>query len=87
MIFLNHYRYKDGKRDEVIKRRLEIGRKEPAGTRIIGEWTSYDGSGGYLIFETDNPDYSWTITWNDLLDMEVVPLFDTEKDVMKLLGK
>ena len=85
MIFINHYRIKDGKRDEVIKRRLEIGRKEPAGTKILGEWSALEGNRGYLVFETDQPDYSWTMTWSDLLDMEVIPVLDTEKDVMKLL--
>ena len=85
MIFINHYRIKEGKRDEVIKRRLEIGRKEPKGTKIIGEWSAMSGNQGFLIFETDKPDFSWTLIWSDLLDMEVIPVFDTDKDVMGLL--
>ena len=75
MIFLNHYRIKEGKRDEVIKRRLKIGRKEPKGTKIIGKWSAYEENRGFLIFETDKQDYSWTMTYSDLLDMEIVPLF------------
>jgi hypothetical protein len=43
------------------------------------------GSGGYLVFETDKPNYAWTMAWNDLLDMEIIPILDTEKDVMGLL--
>lgn len=65
---------------------LEIGTGAPEGVKIIGEWTALDGSGGYLIFETDKPDYSWTMKWNDLLDMEMIPIVDTEKDVMGLLS-
>jgi len=38
-----------------------------------------------MIFETDKPDYSWTLTWSDLLDMDIIPILDTEKDVIGLL--
>jgi len=85
MIFLNIYTYKEGMRDEIVARRLEKGRAEPDGVTTLGEWTTLDGSGGYMIFETDKPDYSWTLEWNDLLNMQIVPVLDTEKDVMGLL--
>ena len=85
MLFLNIYSYKEGKREEIIAQRLEKGRGTPEGTKVLGEWTALDGSGGYMLFETDNPDYMWTMMWNDLLDMEIVPVIDTEKDVMGLL--
>lgn len=85
MLFLNIYTYKEGKREEIIEMRLEKGRGEPEGTKVLGEWTALDGSGGYMLFETDNPDYMWTMMWSDLLDMEIVPVIDTEKDVMGLL--
>jgi len=85
MLFLNVYSYNEGKREEIIARRLEKGRAEPEGVKIIGEWTALDGSGGYMIFETDKPDYSWTLTWSDLLDMDIIPILDTEKDVIGLL--
>lgn len=84
MIFLNHYRFKDGKSQDAVKRRLEKGIGTPEGTKVLGEWTRADGTGGYLIFETDKPEYAWTLQWSDLLDMDVIPLYDTEKDVMKL---
>ena len=85
MLFLNIYTYKEGKREEIIERRLEKGRAEPEGVKILGEWTALDGSGGYMLFETNKPDYTWTLTWNDLLDMQMIPVVDTEKDVMGLL--
>ena len=85
MLFLNVYTYKEGKREEIIERRLEKGRGEPEGVKIIGEWTTLEGSGGYMIFETDSPDYTWTMMCNDLLDMQIIPILDTEKDVMGLL--
>jgi len=85
MLFLNIYTYKEGKREAIIARRLEKGRAEPVGVKIIGEWTNLAGSGGFMVFETDKPDYSWTLAWSDLLDMQLIPILDTEKDVMGLL--
>jgi len=85
MLFMNVYSYKEGKREEIINRRLEIGTGAPDGVKIIGEWTDLSGSGGYLVFETDKPNYAWTMAWNDLLDMEIIPILDTEKDVIGLL--
>ena len=38
-----------------------------------------------MLFETNKPDYTWTLTWNDLLDMQMIPVVDTEKDVIGLL--
>jgi hypothetical protein len=85
MLFMNVYSYKEGKREEIINRRLEIGTGAPDSVNIIGEWTDLSGTGGYMVFETDKPDYMWTMAWNDLLDMEIIPILDTEKDVIGLL--
>ena len=85
MLFLNAYTYKEGKKEEIIQTRLEKGRGAPKDVKIIGEWSALDGSGGYMIFETERADYAWTMMWSDLLDMELIPLVDTEKDVIGLL--
>ena len=84
MIFLNIYTYKEGQKENHSKA-FGKGNSKHEGVKIHGEWTALDGSGGYMIFETNSPDYSWTMMWNDLLDMEIVPVLDTEKDVMGLL--
>jgi hypothetical protein len=85
MLFLNTYYYKEGKREEIIERRLANGTGIPEGTKLIGEWSRLDGSGGFMLYEQDKPDYAWTMMWNDLLDIEIIPVLDTEKDVMSLL--
>jgi len=85
MLFLNVYFYKEGKREEIIERRLEKGTGVPESTKLIGEWSRLDGSGGFMLYEQDKPDYAWTMMWNDLLDIEIIPILDTEKDVMSLL--
>jgi len=85
MLFLNVYFYKEGKREEIIERRLEKGSGVPEGTKLIGEWSRLDGSGGFMLYEQDKPNYMWTMMWNDLLDIEIIPILDTEKDVMSLL--
>lgn len=85
MLFLNTYYFKEGKREEIIKQRVEQGHGAPESVKIIGQWSRLDGSGGFTIFETDTPDYTWTMMWSDLLEMEIIPILDTEKDVMSLL--
>jgi hypothetical protein len=85
MLFMNIYKFKEGKREEIIKQRVEQGHGAPEGTTVLGQWSRLDGSGGIMLFETDKPDYTWTMMWSELLDMEVIPVLDTEKDVMSLL--
>lgn len=82
----NIYTYKEGKREESIQRPQEKVRGEPQGVRILGEWTALNGRGGYMLFETDKPDYPWTMAWNDLLNMEIVPVLNTEKEIIGLLS-
>lgn len=79
MLFMNVYSCKEGKREEIIKRRLEIGTGVPDGVKIIAGWTDLSANRGFLVFETDKPNYAWTMAWNDLLDMEIFPVLDTEK--------
>ena len=84
MLFLNIYYPKEGKREEINKQLEEKGLGVPEGTKMIGHWLRLDGGGGFAIFETDKPDYEWTMMWNDLCDMEFIPILDYEKDVMSL---
>jgi hypothetical protein len=42
----------------------------PEGVKIIGEWTDAGGHRGFLLFEA----------------MDLIPVVDTEKDVMSLLS-
>jgi hypothetical protein len=81
MILLNNYRLKEGKSQDAVYRRLINGIGTPEGIRVLAKWTRADGTGGYLIFETDKPEFAWTPQWSNLLDMDVIPLYDTKKDV------
>ena len=56
MLFLNIYYYKEGKREEIIERRLANGTGITEGTKLVGEWSRLDGSGGYMLYEQDKPD-------------------------------
>ena len=86
MLFMSIYTFKADKRDEIIKRRLEKGRQAPEGVKVIGEWTYLGGHKGFIVFEADNPTVEWSMAWDDLMDIEILPIADTEKDVMSLLS-
>jgi len=70
----------------IVQRRVEKGRMAPEGVKIIGEWTDAGGHRGFLLFEAPEPKYEWTIAWSDLMKMDLIPVVDTEIDVMSLLS-
>ena len=86
MLFLVIYIWEPEKRDEIIKRRVEKGTMAPEGIKILGEWTDLGGARGFVLYETAEPSIVWTMAWSDLMSMEVIPVADTEKDVMGLLS-
>ncbi|HVT99433.1 MAG TPA: DUF3303 family protein [Acidobacteriaceae bacterium] len=55
---------------EAAKRFLSGKVTPPAGVRILGRWHKTDCSGGYTLFETDNPAllYEFAAAWTDLLE-------------------
>ena len=86
MLFLTIYTWEPEKRDVITKRRAEKGNMVPKGVKIIGEWTDLGGGRGFMLFETAEPKIEWTLAWSDLMKMDVIPVVDTEKDVMSLLS-
>ena len=89
MLFISMYTWNQDKRNEIIARRLEKGRMVPKGIKVLGEWTAIGQPLGILLFETDNQNAmaEMNIAWNDILESEIVPVLDTEKDLLGLLKK
>ncbi len=86
MLFMVITSYEVGKRDEVIKRLLDIGGKFPEGIKVIGQWSAIGGGRGFTLVEVEDPKVALTATmaWSDLLKLEVVPVIETE-EVRKLM--
>jgi len=89
MLFMNIYSWDQDKRDEIIKRRLEKGRMFPKGVKVIGEWTAIGRSMGCVLTEVDDPKLlaQANIAWSDILESDIFPVLDTEKDLLGLLKK
>ena len=87
MLFVIMYSWEKEKRDEIIKRRLEKGRMVPKGVKVLGEWTAIGKRVGFEVIEADDPKLivQGNLAWNDIIDLEVYPVLDTEKDLLGLL--
>lgn len=88
MLFMSIYTYEPGKRNEIIKRRLEKGTGAAAGVKVVGEWIALAGHRGFMLFEAEDPKavMATTLVWSDLLRFESVPVMEAE-EVMKLAKK
>lgn len=89
MLFVMTYSWDKEKRDEIIKRRLEKGRMVPSGVKILGEWTAIARRVGFMVMEADDPKLmvQGNMAWNDILDYDIFPVLDTEKDLLGLLKR
>lgn len=64
----------------------------PEGTTLLGRWHKTDGSGGYSLFETNNPAalYAGAIPWVDVMELHnhlVVEDADAGPALVKVFGK
>ena len=83
MLFMTIYSFDPPQRNEIVKRRQELGPQLPQGLKMIGEW-SYLGSGKvFRLVETTGDDASKMLEaiqpWSDLGTVEVYPVLETEK--------
>ena len=89
MLWMSIFTYEPEKRDEVIKRRLEIGAGLPQGLKLIGQWTDLTGGRGFTLIEgADDPKLMLAAinAWSDLGKFDNVPVMEVE-EVLKLVPK
>lgn len=70
MKFMSTYTIREGCVPEAVKRFLGGKGTPPAGVKLLGRWHKTDGSGGYALYETDNPAllYEYAATWIEVLE-------------------
>jgi hypothetical protein len=81
MQFMSVFTFDPAHRNEVIKRRLDLGTKALPGIKKLGEW-SYLGSGRvFALFEVNDPALTLEATrvWSDLGHIDIYPVMETEK--------
>jgi hypothetical protein len=85
MLFMTIYTWDPAQRNEIVKRRFEIGLTISKEAKLIGEWIDLGGGRGFLLYETGDAKgmMEGTMRWGDLMSFEIVPVIQAE-EVMKL---
>ena len=57
------------------------GGQPPQGIKLLGRWHNAAGGTGFAISESDDPSKiaQWSLDWNDVMDLEVVPALTDEQ--------
>ena len=86
MLFMSIFTWEPEKMDEAVKRRAT--EKIPEGYKMIGEWTDLGSNRAFRLFEVADPKVILQVNfaWNDLGNVELVPVMETE-EALKLLPK
>lgn len=83
MLYMTVYTFGLEKRDEVTRRRVAKGPMVPSGIKVLGEWTSIEGGRVFRLMEADDQGalLAATYAWNDLGNVEHVPVMETEEAI------
>ena len=86
MLFMGIFTWEPEKGDEVVKRRAT--EKIPEGIKMVGEWKDLGRGRVFRLFEAVDPKaiLAMSFAWKDLVNIEIVPVMETE-ELMKLVPK
>jgi hypothetical protein len=72
MKLMTMWSVKDGAIHEAVQKFLETGAQPQPGVTLLGRWHRADLSGGYSLYETDDPAalYMGAAIWAELMDLE-----------------
>jgi len=78
MLFMVIERFKDAK--AVYRRLREKGRMLPEGLKYVESWVEAGYSRCFQLMECDDPNLfqEWVIQWQDLVDFEIVAVFESK---------
>ncbi len=87
MTFMITYKISPAHRNTAQERLKKGGGLPPAGVKMIGRRHKVDGSGGFVLCETDDVVAlaKWTQDWSDLLEFQTFPVFD-DQQMATILG-
>ncbi len=71
MKFMSTWSIRPGCTQEAVGRFMAGKGNPPAGLTLLGRWHNSDGSGGFALYETDNPSllYESSAGWTDVLEI------------------
>ena len=88
MLYLMHWKVKDGKHQEAVKKFVSTGAPMPENSSLLGRFHAPGSVKGWLIAESEEPTtiYEHASEWAELLNWEVSPVFRDE-DAGKISSK
>lgn len=92
MLVMSMYTIRPGCVAEAVSRFLAGKATPPPEVKILGRWHKTDSSGGYTLFETDNPAtmFEFAASWSDVLETHsnlVIEDAEAAPALAKLFGK
>jgi hypothetical protein len=78
MKFMTTWAAQPGALDECVQRFLAGQAAPQEGVTLLGRWHNVDCSGGFSLYETDNPVqlYKGAVGWADLMDLTTVAVIE-----------
>jgi hypothetical protein len=72
MKFMTTWKLFPGTRNEATDRFLAGKAAPPAGVTLLGRWHKTDGSGGFSLYESTNPQamYETSAFWSDVMEIQ-----------------
>ena len=88
MLYMTIATWRPENRDAIVKRFIETGGKSPPGVKLLGRWGDSAGGRTFTLTESDDPVAigKGAYMWNDLINLEVIPVGDDETLAKVLAG-
>jgi Domain of unknown function (DUF3303) len=78
MKFMTTWSFPTGALPEAAQRFLAGEAAPEEGVKLIGRWHNVDLTGGFILYETDNPIalFKGAAKWGDILELNTVPVIE-----------
>lgn len=89
MLFMVIEQFKNRNGKEVYDRFGEKGRMMPEGLNYVASWTESSGGRCFQVMECDEAELlqKWASNWEDIVDLEFIPVLSSEKMSEKMANK
>jgi len=81
MKFMTTWSFPNGVLPEAAERFLAGEAAPEPGVTLLGRWHNVDCSGGFILFESNDPSalYRGAAKWSDLLEFSTVPVIEDQE--------
>ena len=88
MKFMSTWTVLPGTLKEAVGRFLDGQGQPPDGVTLLGRWHKTDCSGGFVLYESSNPEalFESAARWADVLEIHVTPVIE-DAEVLPVFAK